>query len=400
MKYPTILFLLILSVGAKAQFCTPDNRFTEVDYFSSAQIDSVTNLTYASYLDNQGNQQDLLLDFYFPGFLEDSLPKRPFILLLHGGGFFVGNKGLMRDKCFEFAKKGFVAATMNYRLGNFQEGDVRYRAQQDAHSAMRFVVDQAETYRIDTTWLFIGGRSSGSMAALGLAYLDQNDWNTIDSSSVSNLGLLNTAGNDINDEFTIKGVFNNWGNVQSAGVSESDQIPMIAFHGENDPIVRIDSSQMGDWGSRVLHEYLVAQGICSDLTVDPNGGHGVYDNPEGAKFRVQKTSCFFKSIFCEDCSSAYAEEAVPANCASATTSTVNVAVAQKTEVFPNPSTNEINILTEPNFDGYFEIYNLIGERLLQSVDHQIDIRSFHPGAYILVKRYTDGRLESFKLIKK
>jgi predicted esterase len=306
----------------------------------------------------------------------------------------------MRDKCFEFAKKGFVAATMNYRLGNFQEGDVRYRAQQDAHSAMRFVVDQAETYRIDTTWLFIGGRSSGSMAALGLAYLDQNDWNTIDSSSVSNLGLLNTAGNDINDEFTIKGVFNNWGNVQSAGVSESDQIPMIAFHGENDPIVRIDSSQMGDWGSRVLHEYLVVQGICSDLTVDPNGGHGVYDNPEGAKFRVQKTSCFFKSIFCEDCSSAYAEEAVPANCASATTSTVNVAVAQKTEVFPNPSTNEINILTEPNFDGYFEIYNLIGERLLQSVGHQIDIRSFHPGAYILVKRYTDGRLESFKLIKK
>jgi len=119
MKYSTILLLLMLSVGAQAQFCTPDNRFTEVDYFSSEQIDSVTNLTYASFLDNQGNQQDLLIDFYFPGFIEDSLPKRPFILLIHGGGFFVGNKGLMRDKCYEFAKKGFVAATMNYRLGDF-----------------------------------------------------------------------------------------------------------------------------------------------------------------------------------------------------------------------------------------------------------------------------------------
>ena len=146
-------------------------------------------------------------------------------------------------------------------------------------------------------------------------------------------------------------------------------------------------------------KYLVAQGTCSDLTVDPNGGHGVYDNPEGAKFRVQKTSCFFKSSFCEDCSSVYVEEAIPANCASTPTSTVDVDLDNQIGVFPNPSTDEINVPTEQNFDGYFEVYNLVGERLLQSPDHQIDIRGLRQGAYILVKRYSDGKVKSYPFIK-
>jgi len=95
----------------------------------------------------------------------------------------------------------------------------------------------------------------------------------------------------------------------------------------------------------------------------------------------------------------YVEEAIPANCASTTTSTVNVGVDKKLEVFPNPSTNKINILTELNFDGYFEVYNQLGERLLQSVDHQIDVRSLREGAYILVKRYSDGKVKSYPFIK-
>lgn len=398
MKYSTILLFLILSAGAKAQFCTSDNRFTEVDYFSSAQIDSVTNLTYASFSDNEGNQQDLLIDFYFPSSIEDSLPKRPFILLLHGGGFFVGNKGLMRDKCYEFAKKGFVAATMNYRLGNFQAGNARYRAQQDAHSAMRFVVGQADALRIDTTWLFIGGRSSGSMAALGLAYLDQNDWSTIDSSSVSNLGLLDTFGNNLNHEFSIKGVFNNWGNVDSAGISPSDNIPMIAFHGENDPIINIDTSQLG-WGSRALHTFFSEQGICSDLTVDPNGGHGVYDNPEGAKFRVRKTSCFFKSIFCEECSSVYVEEAIPADCSTAITSAVDISSESKIQVFPNPFDNEIN------FSGLignetFTLFSSAGQMLFSGNNlANIAVARLPAGMYFL-KVEQGANSQVIKLMKK
>jgi len=95
----------------------------------------------------------------------------------------------------------------------------------------------------------------------------------------------------------------------------------------------------------------------------------------------------------------YVEEAIPANCASTPTSTVNVDLDNQIRVFPNPSTDEINVPTEQNFDGYFEIYSMVGEQLLQSPDHQIDIRGLRPGAYILVKRYPDGKVKSYKVIK-
>ena len=95
----------------------------------------------------------------------------------------------------------------------------------------------------------------------------------------------------------------------------------------------------------------------------------------------------------------YIEEAIPANCASTPTSTVNVGVDNQIGVFPNPSADEINVPTEQNFDGYFEVYSLVGEQLLQSLAHQIDVRSLHQGAYILVKRYSDGRVKSYPFIK-
>lgn len=54
---------------------------------------------------------------------------------------------------------------------------------------------------------------------------------------------------------------------------------------------------------------------------------------------------------------------------------------------------------EPSFEGYFEIYNLVGERLLQSLDPQIDIRSLRQGAYLLVKRYSNGKVNTYPFIK-
>lgn len=47
----------------------------------------------------------------------DTLTNRPFILLIHGGGFVGGDKSSWEDECKEFAKRGYVTASINYRLG-------------------------------------------------------------------------------------------------------------------------------------------------------------------------------------------------------------------------------------------------------------------------------------------
>ena len=60
-------------------------------------------------------------------------------------------------------------------------------------------------------------------------------------------------------------------------------------------------------------------------------------------------------------------------------------------VFPNPSTHEINIVIEDNFNGHFEIYNTMGvsDASIQAKHHQYRV-TLNQGTYILVKRSLDG----------
>ena len=55
-------------------------------------------------------------------------------------------------------------------------------------------------------------------------------------------------------------------------------------------------------------------GGCSDLTVERQGGHGIYTNTEGLKFRASRASCFFKSVMCNQCQSVYFEHQEPPMC--------------------------------------------------------------------------------------
>jgi len=47
------------------------------------------------------------------------------------------------------------------------------------------------------------------------------------------------------------------------------------------------------------------------------GGHGIYghNTQSGDLFRAQRVSCFFKSVFCDDCTTIYLTDSIPANCA-------------------------------------------------------------------------------------
>jgi len=323
MKIIKLLLMLCLGFSinyASAQFCSQDNRFSDAEFFSSTQIDSLTNITYGNAINVNGESQDLLIDFYFPNNSIDPMSERPFILLIHGGGFLGGSKeGYTTYLCKEFAKRGFVAATMSYRLGFDQNimGDnaiAVYRAQQDANAALRYTLENAIDLRIDTSWIFMGGSSAGAVTSLITAYGSQEEWNQFFPTLESTIGSLDSSGNNFEHSFTIKAIFNNWGAVSPGVLNPEDLIPMISFHGELDKVVSIDKSSFTGYGSRTLHNMLNEQGVCNDLTIDPTGGHGIYLTEEGAIFRVGRAACFFKSLFCDTCSNFFSTETVPANC--------------------------------------------------------------------------------------
>ncbi|MCQ2307587.1 MAG: alpha/beta hydrolase [Bacteroidales bacterium] len=46
-----------------------------------------------------------------------------------------------------------------------------YAAIQDAHAAMRYLVENQSVYGIDTSMMFVGGTSAGATTALHLAFM-------------------------------------------------------------------------------------------------------------------------------------------------------------------------------------------------------------------------------------
>jgi hypothetical protein len=406
----TVFFAL--SGRAFGQYCTSDSRYTEVQFFESTEIIRGGNIQYGIAQDWQGNPDTLLMDIYYPNLVIDTSSKRPFIMMFHGGAFQAGDKrqGDIVDVCMELAQRGFVCASVGYRLGNdnseYSDYKARYRAIQDGHAAMRYVVNNANAVRIDTSWIFVGGQSAGSVLSQGMVYADQSELDSIslllNTTAMSvELGGLFTSGNTLTNTYTIKGVFNNWGGVPSNEIDIDEMIPTVAFHGELDTIVLIEEKIYAHFtmnGSRKMYNELVANNVCYELTVDPTGDHGIYRSDRG-KFRAQRASCFFKSIFCNSCSTFYTTDSIPPNC-SLPLSVDENNPGSNIKVYPNPFENSFSI---QGIDGTLEmkIYNCYGQLVYKDeVSNGIIQIDLMPGIFFLnIKQVESNKSFTTKLIK-
>jgi len=397
-----LLSFFIYTTNIVAQYCTEDNRFTEKEYFSIAQIDSTFDLTYGSALNWQNSNEDLKLDIYYPSINQDNLSERPFVLIIHGGSFLIGDKADWRFVCREFAKRGFVVATINYRLGyddNESNGLKKaiYRAHQDASASIRFIIQNQDLYKIDTSALFIGGGSAGAYTSLNVIYTSQQEWEYTYPDISNLLGDLDNSGNLFNHSYKFKGVFNNWGSTVGAFIEHENMLPMISFHGELDDIVDVDTTLNGVYGSRKIHEVLLKKNICSDLTIKTDGGHVIYSDKEGSIFRVGRASCFFKSIFCDNCTDFYSTNYIPSNC-SETNSLLEKNETKHYSIYPNPFNANLNI---NNLVGNESIIlsNYLGQQLYvgQNIS-EVNTKELNKGIYFLTISSQNSK-ETFKLIK-
>lgn len=363
----------ILIGNAFGQYCTNDARYTEVEYFDSTEITIGANVQFGTALDHLGSSYTMRMDLYYPNLVIDPSPKRPFVMLFHGGGFSSGDKqsGDIKDLCIHLAKRGFVCASVNYRLGydftEYGQYKARYRAIQDGHAALRYVVNNANAVRIDTSWIFVGGQSAGSLLALGMVYADQFELDSISllynaTATSVELGNLYTSGNNLTNTYSIKGIFNNWGGIAESEVDVDEMLPTIAFHGALDPTVLIDADNSFLHytlnGSRAIHNDLIANNICSEITIDTTGGHGIFRNASSV-FRAGRASCFFKSVFCNNCSNFYTTDSIPSNC-SIPLSVDELNFESTIKVYPNPIENSFTI---EGIVGSLEIkiYNSFGQ---------------------------------------
>ena len=90
----------------------------------------------------------------------------PAIICIHGGGFRAGKRDGYDNLCVRLAERGYVAATITYRLA---PKDQFPAAVHDTKAAVRWIRANAKKYQIDPTRIGVTGGSAGGHLAQFLA---------------------------------------------------------------------------------------------------------------------------------------------------------------------------------------------------------------------------------------
>ena len=221
---------------------------------------------------------DLQMDIYKPAGECDG--KRPVLLMMHGGSFYVGNKeeAGQSEWCKYMASQGFVAASINYRLGFLPlKGALQKamsRALEDADSAIDYLLSR-DDLNPDPGRVYAAGTSAGAMLSLGLAYRPQAA-----------------------SHHRIRAIGDFWGSVKDLNVLDYANTPILSFQSENDPIVPYSKgypfhSRLGRfdflmglfsermYGTMAVYQRAQEKGIVCEHHPCPETGHRLHIDKDG-----------------------------------------------------------------------------------------------------------------------
>ncbi|NNV55579.1 alpha/beta hydrolase [Limnovirga soli] len=289
LSYLSMALLLTLQVG-----CSKNSSNNIITTPPPQQRGNITsNVVFATNKDWQGNTQALTMDIYQPTNAKAG-KKYPLVINVHGGGFYSGDKASAGSKCQIYADSGFVAVTINYRLGWNGAGaascqgdttslnEAMYRAVQDINASLRYLVAHADEYNIDPNWIFVSGASAGGVVVQTSSYENDKYMQSRYPAVAAKLGGVQNAGNNLINTYTIKGICSIAGALpDSALINASKAIPTIFFQGGADDVVPVDhgtylgcSNYQQLYGSLCLYRQLIANGQPAIANILPGAGHG------------------------------------------------------------------------------------------------------------------------------
>lgn len=377
---------------AKAQTPCSTGRYSS-DTFTN--VTTTSNITFGANVTAGGANQNLTLDVYQPtGDLETA---RPLIIWAHGGSFIGGSKTDADVVALSqaFAKKGYVCASINYRLGltPFDSvGAVKavLRAVQDMKASIRFFYKDkltANTYKIDTNNIFIGGSSAGAITALHTAYLDKScEVNYyINPTDLTTLGGMEGYSGNQCYSSKIKGVINLCGALGRYGWIQPGDVPFCSMHGTIDATVKYNrgfAAPLGIQlilldGSRMLKEQANAIGLSNPFYTWYGKDHVPYASSTVymdstvkfvRDFLISNLGCTNPALIAPN------TPAQTANLYAYTPCTTNVSqncfvtgIANElspiiSEVYPNPSENDMTIVFENSSTTHkIELFDVTGK---------------------------------------
>ncbi len=252
----------------------------------AAEVTVLENITYG-----KGGETELKLDLAQP---EGDGPF-PAIVFIHGGGWFQGNRQSYKTQIQEAARRGYVAATITYRLMKFDQAKKETTTAQpifpaqihDAKAAIRWLRANAAKYHVDPNRIGVTGGSAGGHLSLLVGLTDKN-------------AKLEGEGGHPRQSSRVQAVVNTFGPTEMASAYETsvvawifrlfmggtpkevpetykaaspvtyiskDDPPVLTLQGDRDTLVPVAQAKL-------LDEKMKAVGASHTLKIFPGQGHG------------------------------------------------------------------------------------------------------------------------------
>jgi hypothetical protein len=183
--------LLLISVLLSIQSVFSQTPYTQPQF----GFEKTTDIEYGTAVNYAGTNVSLLMDIYKP--IGDFNCNRPIMILAHGGSWVTDSKenASMVFMSEELAKRGWVVANIDYRLGtnktdtynanafctsvsepcafindSLEIPRANYRAMQDAKGAIRYMKSRNLIDSTDINNVFMAGESAGGFIALAAGF--------------------------------------------------------------------------------------------------------------------------------------------------------------------------------------------------------------------------------------
>jgi len=205
----------------------------------------------------KGGDVSLQLDLYSPKEISTAVPG---VLFIHGGSWKGGSREIYHSYCVHFAKRGYVAATVSYRLVDVAPFPA---AVEDVKCAVRWMRANAERLGVDPDQLAAVGASAGGHLATMVGYssdvaeLEGNGGHSGVSSRVQTVVDFYGPVDLTTDFAKIKGPVRDFMGGKRLDDSRqqyelasplmhvtADDPPTLVFHGTIDRVVPIHQSEM------------------------------------------------------------------------------------------------------------------------------------------------------------
>jgi len=271
-----LLFLLLLSVICRAQV-------SESARWAASAAGEY--LIYPDRVYGVANNYQLKLDVWQKQEAKEPVPT---LIYIHGGGWIFGDRTGATLQFLPYLQMGWNVVNVEYRMAS---ASLAPAAVEDCRCALRWVVQHAAEYNIDTNRIVLTGHSAGGHLSLTTGLLTPQaglDNQCFGTETLKVAAIINWYGiSDVADLIAgpnLKNYAVQWVGSQPERAAIAKRVsPLTYVHAGNPPVFTVhgDADPVVPYSQAVrLHQALTQAGVKNELVTIRGGGHGGFTSEQ------------------------------------------------------------------------------------------------------------------------